>query len=79
MFFLEEGIQRGGIGEHFSYLLEEQGFEGAFHLRAIEDPYIKHAPMFRSLETLGLNTEGIQQLVLDTLQQEKGESHEKTP
>ena len=79
VFFLEEGIQRGGIGEHFSYLLEEHGFEGTFHLRAIEDPYIKHAPMFRSLETLGLNTEGIQQLVLDTLQQEKGESHEKTP
>ena len=79
VFFFEEGIQRGGIGEHFSYLLEEQGFEGNFHLRAIEDPYIKHAPMFRSLETLGLNTEGIRQMVLDTLQKEKGDSHEKTP
>ena len=79
VFFFEEGIQRGGIGEHFSYLLEEQGFEGDFHLRAIEDPYIKHAPMFRSLETLGLNTEGIRQMVLDTLQKEKGDSHEKTP
>lgn len=78
VFFFEEGIQRGGIGEHFSYLLEEQGFEGDFHLRAIEDPYIKHAPMFRSLETLGLNTEGIRQMVLDTLQKEKGDSHEKT-
>jgi 1-deoxy-D-xylulose-5-phosphate synthase len=79
VFFFEEGIQRGGIGEHFSYLLEEQKFEGNFHLRAIEDPYIKHAPMFRSLETLGLNTEGIRQMVLDTLQKEKGDSHEKTP
>lgn len=63
VFFFEEGIQRGGIGEHFSYLLREAGFAGKYHLRAIGDPYIKHAPMFRSLETLGLNAEGIEQMV----------------
>lgn len=78
VFFLEEGVKRGGIGEHFSYLLEEQGFRGQFHLRAIENPYIKHAPMFRSLETLGLNTDGIQQLIRDTLSQDQGDCHEKT-
>lgn len=78
VFFLEEGIQRGGIGEHFSFLLEKAGFEGNFHLRAIEDPYIKHAPMFRSLETLGLNADGIEHFVKDTLKQEKGGGHEET-
>ena len=50
VFFLEEGVQSGGIGEHFAYLLEQRGFSGSFHLRAIQDPFIKHAPMFRSLE-----------------------------
>ena len=78
VFFFEEGIQRGGIGEHFSFLLEEAGFEGRFHLRGIADPYIKHAPMFRSLETLGLNAESMETLVRATLAQEKGGPHEET-
>lgn len=78
VFFLEEGVQRGGIGEHFGFLLEQAGFEGAFHLRAIRDPYIKHAPMFRSLETLGLNTDGIEALVRGALENKKGEDHEET-
>ena len=78
VFFLEEGVQRGGIGEHFGFLLEQAGFEGAFHLRAIRDPYIKHAPMFRSLETLGLNTDGIEALVRGALENKKGEGHEET-
>lgn len=59
VFFFEEGVCRGGIGEHFSFLLQQSGFSGTYCLRAIENPYIEHAPMFRSLEKLGLNTEGI--------------------
>ena len=61
-----------------SFLLEEAGFEGRFHLRGIADPYIKHAPMFRSLETLGLNAESMGTLVRATLAQEKGGPHEET-
>ena len=72
VFFLEEGVQRGGIGEHFAYLLEQRGFSGSFHLRAIQDPFIKHAPMFRSLEMLGLNAQGIEQFVRETLGHGKG-------
>lgn len=79
VFFFEEGIQRGGIGEHFGFLLEQMGFSGHFHLRAIQDPYIKHAPMFRSLEVLGLNEEGIENYILETLGKAKGGIHsEKT-
>lgn len=73
VFFLEEGIQRGGLGEHFSFCLEKTRFQGKFHLRAIQDPYIKHAPMFRSLEMLGLNAAGIEQWILDTLEDREGE------
>lgn len=64
VFFFEEGVRRGGIGEHFSYLLSCLGFEGSYHLTAIEDPYMNHAPMFRSLEKLGLNAEGMQRAIL---------------
>ena len=74
VFFPEEGVERGGIGERFSYLLEQAGFAGRFHLRAIGDPFIKHAPMFRSLESLGLNAQGIGEMIRQVLSQEKGEA-----
>ncbi len=63
VFFFEEGVRRGGIGEHFSSLLLQRGFKGEFYLRAIEEPFIEHAPMFRSLEKLGLNGEAMERWV----------------
>ena len=66
--FFEEGVRQGGIGEHFGFLLNQSGYQGKYVLRAIDDPYVEHAPMFRSLEKLGLNTSGMEQLVYDTLE-----------
>ena len=71
IFFFEEGICSGGIGEHFACLLEQQGYDGEYRLRAIENPFIPHAPMFRSLEKLGLSTAGIEQTVLEVSHEEK--------
>ena len=34
--FYEEGIKNGGIGQQLLLMLHEQGFQGEFHLRAIE-------------------------------------------
>lgn len=65
VFFFEEGVKRGGIGEHFGFLLQEHGFKGRYHLRAIDDPYIPHAPMFHALESLGLNADGMTSMVLE--------------
>lgn len=63
--FFEEGIRQGGAGEHFASLLLEAGFAGQYVLRAIDQPFVKHAPMFRALEQLGLTAEGIRQTVLE--------------
>ncbi len=68
VFFFEEGVQRGGIGEHFSSLLLQRGFKGEFYLRAITEPFIEHAPMFRSLEKLGLNGEAMEQWIREKCQ-----------
>lgn len=65
LFFFEEGVEQGGIGEHFASLLLRSGFCGKFILQAIRDPFIEHAPMFRTLERLGLNAEGIENTVLE--------------
>lgn len=75
--FLEEGVRRGGIGEHFAFLLSQSDFSGKYELRAIEDPYIEHAPMFRALEKLGLNTEGIETAVRGMIEREAGFSEKE--
>lgn len=71
VFFFEEGIRRGGIGEHFSFLMQQAGFQGDYCLTAIEDPYIEHSPMFRSLKKLGLNAEEMERTITKRLYAQK--------
>ncbi|MDD6236313.1 MAG: 1-deoxy-D-xylulose-5-phosphate synthase [Clostridiales bacterium] len=52
--FYEEGIKNGGIGQQLLLLLHEQGFRGAFHLRAIED-FVPQATVSESLADLKLD------------------------
>lgn len=72
VFFFEEGIQQGGIGEQFAFLLQQEGFRSNYYLRAISDPFISQAPMFRSLEQLGLSAQGICRFVEEHLEKEVG-------
>lgn len=55
--FFEEAFEHGGVGEHFSFLLQQLGFTGIYELHAIQNPYLPHAPMFRALEQLGLTAD----------------------
>jgi len=77
VFFFEEGIRQGGAGEHFAGLLLGEGFTGKYILRAVEEPFVKHAPMFRALEQLGLNAEGICRTVLEHCGEEEAEFVQK--
>lgn len=79
VFFFEEGVCRGGIGEHFAALLLEIGFSGQYLLRAVENPFVRHAPMFRALEQLGLNAAGMERMVWEHCGEgETGVAEEKT-
>ena len=66
--FFEEGVTQGGIGEEFGFLLQQRGYKGRYALRGIDQPFVEHAPMFRSLEALGLNAQGMEQAVLAELE-----------
>lgn len=77
VFFFEEGIARGGIGEHFSYLLTKTDFNGNYHLTAINDPFIGHAPIFRSLEKLSLSTKAMIDAVLSCRRNKEEDFSEK--
>lgn len=63
LFFFEEGVEQGGIGEHFNYLLGQSGFQGKFILRGITD-FIPHASMAQILESLGLDDAGMAELIM---------------
>lgn len=63
VFFFEEGIERGGVGEHFALLLERRGFLGRYHLRGIRN-FVKHAGMQECLADLGLDDKGMRNDIL---------------
>ena len=63
VFFFEEGIQQGGVGEHFHFLLGKSGFAGEFYLRAIND-FVPHSTMWEALEDLGLTDQGMMEMIV---------------
>ena len=63
VFFFEEGIRQGGVGERFGFLLSQSGFRGRFYLHAIEG-FVAHATMAESLNGLGLDDAGMERAIL---------------
>ena len=59
VFFFEEGIKSGGVGEKFGYMLSESNFRGKYILTAIDDVFVKHAPMMEQIKSFGLDTDGM--------------------
>lgn len=55
IFFFEEGIKRGGIGEHVISDLVELGFDGKWSLTAIDNSFVPQSRVYSALESLGLD------------------------
>ena len=66
--FFEEGIRTGGIAENLGSMLSEADFAGRYVTHCIEEGFVKHAPMFRTLEHLGLDKDGMIRAVHEALQ-----------
>lgn len=62
IFFFEEGVEQGGVGEHFNYLLGQNGFQGKFFLRGVKN-FIPHATMRQILDSLGLTDNGMVEMI----------------
>lgn len=43
IFFYEEGVKSGGIGEKFAALLLQKGYKGTYDITAIDDCFVKQA------------------------------------
>lgn len=63
IFFFEEGMEEGGIGEHFLRILKQINFKGEYYLRGIHD-FVPHATVDETLKELLLDADGMCQMIL---------------
>ncbi|MBQ9516759.1 MAG: 1-deoxy-D-xylulose-5-phosphate synthase [Eubacterium sp.] len=59
VFFFEEGIKSGGAGEHFAALMNKNGVTATFRHYAVDDGFVKQAPVSTQLKKYHLDTESI--------------------
>ena len=59
VYFFEEGIRSGGIGERVGLRLLEEGFKGKYKLTAVPDSFVSQATVDELLEQYLLDKKGI--------------------
>ncbi len=59
IFFYEEGMRTGGVGERLFMKLNHENYNGKFHLTAIDDKFVKQATVSSALKKLGLDTDSM--------------------
>ena len=59
VYFFEEGMRSGGIGESFESLLVKSKFKGRYSITAIGDVFIHHSKDTEALRTLGLDAQSM--------------------
>ncbi len=59
VYFFEEGMRSGGVGESFESQLVKEKFTGSYHLTAIEDIFIPHSKDTLALHALKLDADGM--------------------
>ncbi len=63
LFFFEEGIRSGGVGERFSALLAEKGYQGSYLNTAVNDCFIRQASVSRQLSLHRLDEQAMIEIV----------------
>ena len=64
VYFAEEGVRTGGIGQQFASMLLETGYRGAFKLRAIEG-FVPQGTVSELLGDLGLTAAGLRVWIME--------------
>lgn len=63
VWFFEEGIKNGGIARNFSDLLFQTKFDGSYHIKAINDKFVKQMSVSEALSMLKLDDEGMVNII----------------
>ena len=59
VYFFEEGMEQGGIGETFCIRLSDYGFKGQYEFTGIKDKFVPQASPEQALEDLALDCTGM--------------------
>ena len=65
VFFFEESMLTGGVGESFNYELSCINFNGTFHLTAIENKFVAQATVMASLQKLSLDALSMEKIIIE--------------
>ena len=59
IFFFEEGVRSGGIGEKFAAELLQHGYSGTYDITAVEDCFVKQAKVPELIKQYGFDSESM--------------------
>ena len=63
VFFFEEGIKSGGVGEKLGSMLLENGYKGEYIINAVNDEFVPHASVARLMKKYNLDAYGMAQVI----------------
>ncbi|MDD6021218.1 MAG: 1-deoxy-D-xylulose-5-phosphate synthase [Acutalibacteraceae bacterium] len=63
IYFFEEGVRSGGVGENLALSLMENGCKGKFKLIAVDGEFVEQATVEEQLEKYGLDTESMIRII----------------
>lgn len=69
VFFFEEGMRAGGIGEELASRLLESGYKGSYSVTAVDNEFVSHASVERLLEKYSLSAEKMCEKILNEVKQ----------
>ncbi len=63
VFFFEESLESGSVGERFAYLLSKNSFNGKFIHTAVDDGFVKQASVSSLIKKYKLDSEGMYEVI----------------
>ncbi len=63
IFFFEEGVRTGSVGEKLAATLLEKGYKGGFSLTAVDDCFVKQSTIPQLMKQYGLDADSIAEKV----------------
>lgn len=63
--FFEEGIEAGGVGQEFGYVLSKKKYAGNYKVVAVPNEFVEHASVERQLAKYNLDIDGVISEVLE--------------
>ncbi len=67
VFFFEESLLAGGIGESFGYELKKQSFNGFYKIQAIKDTFVQHQTVEQALAEYMLDDNGMVNIIKENI------------